>query len=157
MAPGLVSVVGLFFHILAAVIWVGGMFFAHQMLRPAAGPLDPAQRLALWRRVFARFFPMVWGAIVALLASGYAMVLWGFGGFANIGLYVNVMQGLGIVMMLIFAHLYFAPWPRFRRALDAGDFTAAQRQLDQIRRIVGLNLVLGLIVVVVGATGPYWG
>lgn len=156
MRPGLVLIVALFFHILAAVIWVGGMYFAHQMLRPAAGPLDPAQRLFLWRRVFARFFPMVWGAIVALLASGYAMVLWALGGFANIGLYVNVMQGLGIIMMLIFAHLYFAPWPRFCRALDAGDFAAAQRQLDQIRRIVGLNLVLGLIVVVVGATGPYW-
>ena len=42
-----VMIVGLFLHILAAVIWVGGMFFAHQMLRPAAGKLDPAQRLPL--------------------------------------------------------------------------------------------------------------
>jgi uncharacterized membrane protein len=150
-------IVGLFFHILAAVIWVGGMFFAHQMLRPAAGPLDPAQRLPLWRRVFERFFPIVWAAIAALLGSGYGMVIWGLGGFAAIGLYVNIMQGIGLIMMLAFAHLYFAPWQRFRRAVDAGDFPAAQRQLDQIRRIVGFNLVLGLIVVVVGATGPYWG
>jgi uncharacterized membrane protein len=150
-------IVGLFFHILAAVIWVGGMFFAHQMLRPAAGALDPAQRLPLWRRVFARFFPWVWVAIAALLVSGYSMVLWGLGGFARIGLYINIMQGIGIIMMLAFAHLYFAPWKRFRRAVDAGDYPAAQQQLDQIRRIVGINLVLGLIVVVVGATGPYWG
>ena len=67
------------------------------------------------------------------------------------------MQGIGIVMMLAFAHLYFAPWARFRRAVDAGDFAAAAPQLDRIRRIVGLNLVLGLIVVVIGATGRYWG
>jgi uncharacterized membrane protein len=150
-------IVGLLFHILAAVIWVGGMFFAHQMLRPAAGALEPAQRLPLWRRVFARFFPWVWVCIAALLASGYGMVIWGLGGFAHLGLHVDIMQALGIVMMMAFAHLYFAPWKRFRRAVDAGDFPAAAKQLDQIRRIVGFNLVLGLIVVVIGATGRYWG
>ena len=150
-------IVGLFFHILAAVIWVGGMFFAHQMLRPAVAPLDPVQRLQLWRRVFARFFPVVWLAIVALLASGYGMIFWGFGGFAHIGPHINVMQGIGIIMMLAFGHLYFAPWKRFRAAVDGGDFAAAAKQLTQIRHIVALNLVLGLIVVVVGATGRYWG
>lgn len=150
-------IVGLFFHILAAVIWVGGMFFAHQMLRPAAGPLEPAVRLPLWRRVFERFFPVVWLAVVALLASGFGMIVWGFGGFAAVGAYIQIMMGLGIIMMMIFAHLYFAPWKRFRRALDAGDLPAAQKQLDQIRTLVGVNLLLGLIVVVVGATGRYWG
>jgi uncharacterized membrane protein len=150
-------IVGLFFHILAAVIWVGGMFFAHQMLRPAVGPLEPAQRLQLWRRVFARFFPVVWVCIAALLASGYGMILWGFGGFASIGLHIHVMQALGIIMMLAFGHLYFAPWRRFRAAVDSGDFQAAARPLALIRRIVAVNLVLGLIVVVVGATGRYWG
>lgn len=147
---------GLLFHILAAVIWVGGMFFAHFMLRPSVADLDPAQRLPLWRRVFERFFPWVWAAIVALLASGYGMVA-ALGGFGAIGVYVDVMQGLGIIMMLAFAHLYFAPWKRFRRAVDGGDFAAAARQLTQIRWIVTFNLVLGLIVVIVGATGPYWG
>ena len=152
-----VMIVGLFFHILAAVIWVGGMFFAHQMLRPAAGPLDPALRLALWRRVFSRFFPWIWAAVVVLLASGFGMIIWGFGGFAAIGMHVHIMLALGIIMMMIFAHLYFAPWKRYRRALDAGDLPGAQKQLDQIRRLVGVNLVLGLIVVVIGATGRYWG
>jgi uncharacterized membrane protein len=150
-------IIGLLFHILAAVIWVGGMFFAHQMLRPAAGALEPPQRLALWRRVFSRFFPWVWASVVALLASGYAMVFLGFGGFGRVGLPVHIMQGLGIIMMLAFAHLYFAPWRRFRAAVDAGEFPAAAKQLDQIRLIVTFNLVLGLVVVVVGATGRYWG
>jgi uncharacterized membrane protein len=150
-------IVGLFFHILAAVVWVGGMFFAHQMLRPAMAPLEAAPRLQLWRRVFARFFPWAWASVAALLLSGFGMVIWGLGGFAAIGAYIQVMMGLGIVMMLAFAHLYFAPWRRFRSAVDRGDFPAAARPLAQIRRIVTFNLVLGLIVVVVGATGRYWG
>ena len=28
-------------HILAAVVWVGGIFFAYMVLRPSAGPLEP--------------------------------------------------------------------------------------------------------------------
>src|SRR5579864_8246489 len=97
-------IAGLALHILAAVIWVGGMFFAHQMLRPAAGALEPGVRLPLWRRVFRRFFPWVWVSIAALLLSGYGMVFWGFGGFAQVGLHVHVMQAIGIVMMLAYAH-----------------------------------------------------
>jgi uncharacterized membrane protein len=104
--------VALVFHILGAVIWVGGMFFAHQVLRPAAGPLEPAVRLPLWRRVLGRFFAWVWAAVIALLASGYGMVVFVFGGFANLPIFVDVMQAIGIVMVLAFLHLYFAPWRR---------------------------------------------
>jgi uncharacterized membrane protein len=142
----------LFVHILSAVVWVGGMFFAHQMVRPSVGPLDPPVRLALWRRIFARFFPWVWAAIGLLLASGLAMQ-----GLGINGLHVEIMEGLGVIMMLAFGHLYFAPWQRFRRAVDGSEFPAAAAQLNQIRRIVEFNLVLGLVVVVVGATGRYWG
>ncbi|MFP6688130.1 MAG: hypothetical protein VCD31_02255 [Alphaproteobacteria bacterium] len=70
-------------HIIAAVVWVGGMFFAVLVLRPSAGALEPADRLALWGRVFARFFPWVWASIVLLLASGYWMIFAGKGGFAG--------------------------------------------------------------------------
>ena len=142
----------LFFHILSAVIWVGGMFFAHQMVRPSVGPLEPAVRLALWRRIFARFFPWVWTAAALLLASGLAMEISGIR-----GIHVTIMESLGVIMMLAFAHLYFSPWRRFQRALDGSDFAVAAVQLNKIRRIVEFNLVLGLIVVVIGATGRYWG
>ena len=149
--------IGVAFHIVAAVIWVGGMFFALFVLRPSTGPLDPPTRLALWERVFARFFPWVWGAVAVLLVSGFGMIIWGFGGFAKIGTYVHVMMGLGIVMMLIYAHLYFAPWRRFRRAVAAGEWPVAAKNIDQIRLMVTINLVLGLITVVVGAAGRYYG
>jgi uncharacterized membrane protein len=149
--------IGVAFHIVAAVIWVGGMFFALVVLRPSTGPLDPPTRLALWQRVFARFFPWVWGAVAVLLISGFAMVIWGFGGFTKIGTYVHVMMGLGIIMMLIYAHLYFVPWQRFRRAVAAGEWPVAAKNIDQIRQLVTINLVLGLITVVVGAAGRYYG
>ena len=140
-------------HIFGAVVWVGGMFFALVVLRPATGPLDPGVRLALWRRVFEGFFPWVFIAIAVLLISGFTLFL---GGFA-VGPHVHAMMAIGILMMLIFFHLYFAPWKRFRRALDAGDNAAAAAQLNQIRMIVKLNLILGLLTVAIGSSGRYWG
>jgi uncharacterized membrane protein len=148
---------GLAFHILAAVIWVGGMFFAHMVLRPSAGPLDAPARLALWERVLGRFFTWVWLSIAVLLVSGFAMVLVGFGGFASLAHYINMMMAVGIVMMLLFAHVYFSPWKRFRRAVAAADWTEADRNIRQIRVLVMVNLLLGLLTVVVGASGRYFG
>jgi uncharacterized membrane protein len=148
---------GLAFHILAAVIWVGGMFFAHVVLRPGAGALDAPTRLALWGRVLERFFTWVWLSIAALLISGFAMVMIGFGGFATLGHYINVMMALGFVMMLIFAHVYFSPWRRFRVAVAAANWTEAERNIKQIRTLVMVNLLLGLVTVVVGASGRYIG
>lgn len=149
--------IGLIVHALAAVIWVGGMFFAYLVLRQALGAIDPHARLDLWRRVFSRFFPWVWASIVALLVSGYGMVLFGLGGFADAGVHVHVMQATGLLMTALFLHLYFAPWRRLRRALAQSDEHTATAQLTQIRRIVAINLVLGLITVAIGASGRYWG
>jgi uncharacterized membrane protein len=143
-------------HVLAAVVWVGGMFFAYLVLRPSTGPLEPALRLALWQRVFDRFFPWVWASIAALLISGYAMLFAHFDGFAGAPLHIHVMQVTGILMMLIFLHLYFAPWRRFSRAVETGALQDAGAALNQIRRIVAINLVLGLITVTFGASGRFW-
>lgn len=143
-------------HVLAAVIWVGGMFFAYMALRPAALDLAPPQRLSLWSRTFARFFPWVWGAVVLLLVTGYWMILFAFEGFANVGIYVHVMQAIGILMILIFLHVFFAPYRRLNRALAKADFDTAGKHLNQIRVLIAINLVLGLITIIVGTGGAYF-
>jgi uncharacterized membrane protein len=152
-----IATIALILHILSAVVWVGGMFFALLVLRPATATLEPGARLDLWLGVFKRFFLWVFAAIVLLLASGYAMIFGVYAGFRGIGLHVHIMQGLGIVMMLLFFHLYFAPWRRFRSALARRDQAAAASQLGQIRTIVTINLFLGLVTVAVGSSGRYWG
>jgi len=143
-------------HLLAAVFWVGGMAFAYTVLRPAAGALDPAVRLPLWRRVFARFLPWVGVSIVALLVSGFGMMLLIFGKPSTQLPYVQIMATTGIIMMLLFLHLIFAPWRRFRDALDRGALPEAAKSLNQIRVVVGINLLLGVLTIVVGGTGRYW-
>lgn len=152
-----IASISLILHTLSAVVWVGGMFFAHQVLRPAVLTLEPGPRLVPWSHVLGRFFAWVFAAIVLLLASGYTMVVIVFGGFSKIGPHVQLMQGIGILMMLLFFHLYFAPWRRFRAAAARQDWAEGGRQLAQIRTIVTINLVLGVIVVAIGSSGRYWG
>jgi uncharacterized membrane protein len=143
-------------HVLAAVVWVGGMFFAYIVLRPSAGPLQAEARLKLWQRVFQRFFPWVWASVVLLLVSGYGMIFLYFGGFAGTRPSIHVMQAIGIVMMLLFLHLFFAPWRRFSAAVEREAFPEAATELGQIRRIVAVNLALGIATIIVGASGRFW-
>ena len=144
-------------HLLSAVVWVGGMFAAYLGLRPAAGPLEAPQRLGLWRRFFAKFFPWVWASVVLLLATGIWMVMAYFGGFAGAPMYINLMMTVGLVMVVLYAWLFHGPWLKFKRAVDASDWPTAGAQLNRIRQIIAVNLPLGLIVVIIGGTGRFWG
>jgi uncharacterized membrane protein len=144
-------------HILGAVIWVGGMFAAYVCLRPATGALEPPQRLTLWRNFFAKFFTFVWASVLLLLASGYWMLITSFGGFAHAPLYVNLMQTVGLIMVALYGYLFHAPWLAFKRAVDAQKWSEAAAPLNRIRQVIMVNLPLGLIVVIIGGTGRYWG
>lgn len=144
-------------HVVAVVVWVGGMFFAYVVLRPAIGDIEPAsERPKLWARVFPRFFAWVWAAVIVLPITGYWRMFMDFGGFASSALYVHAMQILGWVMIGLFVYLVAVPHRRFQEKVTAGDIAAAGDQLTQIRRIVGTNLALGLIVSAVAAFGRLW-
>ncbi len=146
----------LILHVIAAVIWVGGMFFAWMILRPvAAGRLEPPLRLTLWADCFDRFFPWVWVSLTVILGSGLWMVFAVFGGFAATAGHVHTMTAIGIIMMAIFMHVYFAPYRRLKRAVADQDWPEGGKQLGRVRRLVGLNLLLGLATVAIGSGGRY--
>ncbi len=143
-----------FLHILGFTVWIGGMFFAYMALRPvAASQLQPAQRLPLWEGVFRKFFPWVWLAVALILASGTWMIAQMGSGGGRLPLYVWVMMALGVLMMLIFAHIFSAPYGRLKRAVAAQDWPAGGAALGQIRMLIGINLSLGLLTVAAGTLG----
>ena len=143
-------------HILATVIWVGGMFFAYMALRPvAASLLEPPLRLSLWSQTFAKFFPWVWGAAFILPSTGLWMVYSVFFGFEHAGVFIQLMTGIGTLMILLFLHVFFSPYRRMNQALAANNIPEAGRRLGQIRMIIGINLILGLIVIVIASAGRF--
>jgi uncharacterized membrane protein len=140
-------------HLLAAAFWVGGMAALHFAVRPAGVErLEPAQRLAFFDAALARFFAGVTAAIVVILLSGPAMIVLA-GGLARMHLGVAWMMLVGLVMMLLFGYARWRPLPRLRRAVSAGDWPAAAAQLAAIRRLVEVNLLLGVLVFVVAIVG----
>ncbi len=146
----------LFLHVLAVVIWVGGMFFAYMALRPvAASVLEPPQRLTLWAGVFGKFFPWVWACVVLILASGLYMLM-RLGG-VDAPRYVATMFATGLVMMLLFAHVFFAPYKKLKRAVAGQDWKAGGAALGQIRKLIGINLGIGLLTIAVALLGRAWG
>jgi len=138
----------LFLHVLSVVVWVGGMFFAYMALRPvAASVLEPQQRLTLWAGVFGKFFPWVWGAVALILASGLHMLA--TLGRAAAPLYALAMLVMGVLMMLIFAHVFFSPYKKLKHAVGEQNWKAGAAALGQIRQLVGINLSLGLLTIAV--------
>ncbi|WP_417565822.1 CopD family protein [Marinobacter sp.] len=143
-------------HVLSAVIWVGGMFFAYMAMRPAVVEVvESSQRGTLWCETLSRFFRWVWLAVLLLLVTGYWMIFSVFGGMAGAGWHIHAMQALGLVMMLLYFHVYFAPFRRLKQAVAENNPQEGGRQVGRIRRLVGINLILGLIVVAIGAGGRY--
>ncbi|MFZ1909535.1 MAG: CopD family protein [Burkholderiales bacterium] len=143
--------VELLLHLLADVVWVGGMFVAYLAVRPAAvEALEPPQRLRLWRGIFTRFFRWVWLAMFLILGTGFSMM----GRMSPAPGYVLAMAGIGVLMSAIFMHVYFAPFGRLKRAVQHEDWKAGGAALGQIRILVGLNLVLGLLNIAVAMLGP---
>jgi len=140
-------------HVLAALVWVGGMFFAWLILRPAAvAALDGPARLRLWVEVFQRFFVWVWVAILVLAISGIGMIHLRFTGFETAPRYVQVMIGGGIAMFALFFRIQALLLPELRKAVQAEDWPAGAGVLGRIRRLVGINLLLGIAVVLVAST-----
>lgn len=148
--------IALSLHVLFTVIWVGGMFFAYVALRPAAvNVLEPPVRLTLWQAVFSRFFPWVWIAIITILATGYWMLLVPFGGFANAPAFIHIMHTLGIIMVMLYLHVFFAPYKRLSQAVETENWPEGGKALGQMRLLIAINLTIGLITVVVATAGKF--
>lgn len=142
-------------HFLAALIWVGGMFFAYVVLRPAAvDVLEPPLRLKLWDNVFRRFFVWVWGAVAVLLGSGFYMIHM-FGGFAHLPMHVHAMLATGLLMTAIYVYVFFACYKPLSALVSQQSWKEAGAMLGRIRQLIGINLAIGLLTVCFAVLGAH--
>ena len=141
-------------HVLATIVWIGGMVFSHFFLRPAVMSLEVAERVRLMHEVLRRFFNAVSVAVLVTLVTGLWMIgrvakqLVQSGAGFSMPLSWTLMAGLGILMMLIFAHIRFALFKRLSMAVQTMDWDAGSVALASIRTWVAVNLGLGVLIVV---------
>lgn len=136
-------------HQLAVIVWIGGMFFVFMVLRPVVNQqMKSPQTLIFWRAIFGSFFHWIWLSITIILASGLHMISQ-VGGFGKLPFNVYLMAALGVMMMLIFFYVFFTAYRKFKRYVAAEEWQHASMALVQIRVLIGLNLIIGLVTVVI--------
>jgi uncharacterized membrane protein len=55
------------------------------------------------------------------------------------------MLALGLLMAAVFLIIFFGPYRQFRRTTDRNRMASG---LDNIRKLIGVNLILGLLTVI---------
>lgn len=137
-------------HVLAVVLWVGGMAFAHFCLRPSVLLLEPPLRVQLLHAVMGRFMRVVMWSAGLILVSGLWMIgrvakqTVQSGGSFSMPLDWSVMSVVGVLMIALYGHIRFALYKRMDRAVQAGDVPAAGAAMAKIRQMIAINLGLGL-------------
>ncbi len=144
-----------FLHVLAAVVWVGGMFFAYCLLRPVLTTVEEPQRLALWARICTKFFPWVWLCIIVLLVSGLYLIHQ-MGGFSQVDNSINLMGGLAVIMILVFKFVYVAPFKHLCRGVEEKKWKVAAYALGTIRTLMAVNLTLGILTIATAIVLKGW-
>ncbi|MGQ2995579.1 CopD family protein [Variovorax sp.] len=143
----------LFVHLLCAAFWVGGMALMHFAVRPAAvATLEPPLRLRMMAATLRRFFVGVDASVTLLFVTGVAMILT-TGGFRGVHWRVEAMMGIAILMAAIYVYIRASVFRAMRRAVDDGAWPVAAGRLDLVRKLVSLNLVLGVAVFAVAVLG----
>ncbi|HEY1101913.1 MAG TPA: DUF2269 family protein [Burkholderiaceae bacterium] len=134
-----------FLHVAAAVFWLGGIGFLLFVLRPVAmAQLQPATRLPMMTAVLRRFFVLVWLSVVTLALTGaYGMAAAGRPHPAG----WHAMAAIGMLMFLLFGHVYFSPFRKLKAAVAAADWPAGARAIEQIVRFARVIFALGWLAI----------
>ena len=142
-------------HLIAGIVWMGGMTFMLFALRPAAlSALETQARAVLMGQVWQRFYVLVLVSIVVLFATGTHLYTATFRavrlatGNGSVPLGWNVMLVLGLAMMLVFGHIYFASFKKYKRAIAAAEWSLAAKAGGLIHNMTLLNFALGWLAII---------
>jgi uncharacterized membrane protein len=142
-------------HVLAAIVLLGGLFFASLVFKPLAHGLDIETASSLRQRMLSPFFAWGWVSLLLILGTGVAMVFLKFGGFSGVPMIHRANMVIGIPVIVLFGYVFFGPWRAYRRVMARRDWTAAQREIGRVRVLMLLILGLGFVASVVSAVGRY--
>lgn len=142
-------------HILAIIVFLGGLFFATVVFQPLARGLDSETASSLWQPMLSRFFAWGWVSLLLILATGISLVFLKFGGYSGTPMIHRANMAIGIPAIALFVYVFFGPWQQYRRTTLRRDWTAAHKAITRLQVVMRIILVLGLVAAVVSAAGRY--
>jgi copper resistance protein D len=147
-------------HLLAALLWLGGMFFLALVGAPVLRQVEPRLRAQLFSALGERFRTVGWAAIAVLLVTGVINLhyrgllqaqIWTTTTFWSTRMGEALAWKLGAVAVMIALSAFhdFVAGPRAARlARDSAATTSARRQAAWLARanaIVGIGLVFAAV------------
>ena len=154
---GIVHVIIDWLHLLATVVWIGGMAFNIWVLRPSLSTVEPRQRVKIASAVLKRFIYLAWLSIVTLFITGVFLgpTTSGVSLTTDYGILLITKHTIVIAMVIIVAVISFVIFPRFKTLLSDMNVKVVQKEmpspelsklLGRIVLLVKLNLTLGIVV-----------
>ena len=146
---------GTILHILGVIVWVGGTLFIHRSVYPALMVDSKIPNgIEIYLIILKRFFPWMWIAIVLTIGSGYWIIFSYYGGLELLAYYIQIMSGLGLTMLVNSIVMHLVPYRGLRAAVESDEIDKAVKQARFLHRLMGANLVLGLVTILMAIAGP---
>ncbi len=140
-----------FFHVLSAFVWVGGMIAIRIAVHPVLGSIeDPRIKLGKTLEITGRLFHLVIPFILILLVTGLMMALSAKGHESGLKSLFLSKEVIWTVMALNFSYMYF----QRRRAwvlFGAGKLPEAKAKVKHIPNLLlPINILLGIMALWLG-------
>lgn len=136
-------------HLLAAVVWIGGMLFLGLVITPVLRGRPPVERATLLHIVGRRFLKIGWTALAILLLTGPTM--WALLGFQLTPVLIAKLILVAVILLLSLLH-DFSLGPRLVAEMQKGG--EGKETTIQLRRRVALlarlNTLCAIVVLILG-------
>jgi len=149
-----------FLHLVASVVWIGGMIFLHYILTPAQNVIKPEEGGKLFGFVAKRFTIAAWSSTVILIITGLIKAPSGvlFDLSTHYGLWLTIKHALIVLMIIGGLLITFRVAPKMGKlAPKPGEAPSMEFVKNQamLSNISFLNMIFGLLVLLSTAIMEY--
>ncbi|RMA93161.1 hypothetical protein [Hydrogenothermus marinus] len=95
-------------HIIAVLIWIGGMFYTLFILKPTLSILED-KKAKFMEKIMDKFFPFVWVSIILLFITGGVKAKY----FIHYPLF-NLKLFIYFIMIIVFSYIYFGLYKKLK-------------------------------------------
>jgi putative copper resistance protein D len=147
----MVSTIIHFLHLLATVVWIGGMIFLEAVFYPSLGAIDPQQAGKALSVVAKRFTIVAWSCIVILIITGLLKTPsgWLFDTSSTIGIILLVKHLLIVAVIIVSIIITFVVAPKLISAFPKpgeSPTPAFLKSQQRIKVLSGTNLIIGVLI-----------
>mgnify|MGYP001242151181 CR=1 FL=1 len=146
----------LWLHLLALLLWVGGLFFELLTLYPAAGRSEDAATYRLLGAAEIRFGAVAWAAVLLLVVSGLFNLFnrMNLGGLTRQHMTILAVKVAALVLLIVIQHIRVTVFARHFKAagesVDGDVLSRATSSRSVCIQLVCVQLSIAMIAVYFG-------